>query len=52
MENNSEIIHIGRNFWVQQVWYVLNRNKDIAIATKIAAYNLVVIFNQIGHRKK
>ncbi len=34
------------------VWYVPNRDYDVAIGMKIVAYNLVVMINQIGHREK
>ncbi len=33
-------------------WYVPNRDYDVAIGMKTVAYNLVVLINQIGHRKK
>lgn len=34
------------------IWYVRNRNYDVAVGERIVAYNCIAIVNQIGHRSK
>ncbi len=36
----------------EHVWYVPNRDYDVALGMKIVAYNLVVLINQMSHREK
>jgi hypothetical protein len=42
----EEILHS------EHIWYVRNRNYDVAVGERIVAYNCIVLVNQIGQRSK
>ena len=43
---SEEIMHS------EHIWYVRNRNYDVAIGERIVVYNCIVMVNQIRHRSK
>ena len=55
----SWLMEIDRTFSIleeilhsEHIWYVRNRNYDVAVGERIVAYNCIVLVNQIRQRSK